>query len=197
MSHDLQSPLNVAQTRVKLARDEREWDHIDDVAQAHNRMEALIDDLLTLARKGNSISELEEVALAEISESCWETIVSPNATLATEVNKTIEADPSRLKQLLGNLFRNAVEHAGDEVTVTVGELVDSDGFYVADDGSGIPDDERDAVFDAGYSTSNEGTGFGLTIVQGVAQAHDWDVRVADNKDGGTRFEITRPPGADD
>jgi Signal transduction histidine kinase len=61
---------------------------------------------------------------------------------------------------------------------------------VADTGPGIPESEREAVFEAGYSTNKEGTGFGLRIVEEVADAHDWNVAVTESKQGGTRFEIT-------
>jgi signal transduction histidine kinase len=83
---------------------------------------------------------------------------------------------------------DAVDHGSDGVTVTVGEL--PDGFYVEDDGPGIPDGDRGRVFEAGYSTVAGGTGLGLSIVTQVADAHGWDVRVTDGVDGGARFEIT-------
>jgi signal transduction histidine kinase len=70
-----------------------------------------------------------------------------------ETDRAIEADRARLKQLLENLIRNGVEYAGPDVTIEVGDL--DDGFYVADDGPGIPPDERGDVFEAGYS-SNQG-----------------------------------------
>ncbi|WP_225334408.1 ATP-binding protein [Halomicrobium urmianum] len=85
---------------------------------------------------------------------------------------------------------NAVEHAAGpdgEVTVTVGDL--ETGFYVADDGPGVPDDLRDEVFERGVTTSDDGTGFGLAIVRNIAEAHDWTVSVTDADDGGARFEI--------
>jgi len=66
----------------------------------------------------------------------------------------------------------------------------SDGFWIEDTGSGIPEDQREDVFESGYTTSNSGTGFGLRIVEQVASAHDWDVRVTDGGDGGVRFEFT-------
>jgi signal transduction histidine kinase len=72
--------------------------------------------------------------------------------------------------------------------VWVGEL--ADGFYVADDGHGIPEDEREAVFETGYSTADDGTGFGLHIVQRVARDHGWSVAVTDSAEGGARFEVT-------
>lgn len=72
-----------------------------------------------------------------------------------------------------------------------GEIGKRDGgFYVEDDGPGIAEDEREQVFEAGYSSSHHGTGFGLSIVQEIVEAHDWDIRVTDSSDGGARFEIT-------
>lgn len=81
-----------------------------------------------------------------------------------------------------------MEHGGDDVAVRVGPL--PDGFYPEDDGSGIPPAERDTVFDSGYSTSTNGTGFGLHTVRGIVDAHGWQIRVTDGADGGTRLEIT-------
>jgi len=74
------------------------------------------------------------------------------------------------------------------VSITVGEL--DGGFYVEDDGPGIPEDERDSVFDAGYTTREDRTGFGLSIVKQVADAHARSIRVTEATNGGARFEIT-------
>lgn len=90
--------------------------------------------------------------------------------------------------MLENLFSNAVTHAGADVAVTVGAL--DGGFYVADDGPGIPEDVRGTVFEAGHSTEEDGTGFGLAIVEAIADAHDWTVSLAESKAGGARFEFT-------
>ena len=76
------------------------------------------------------------------------------------------------------------------MTVRIGDLPDDAGFYVADDGPGIPEADRETVFDAGHSTNEDGTGFGLSIVQGIVEAHGWDIRVTEGDDGGARFEIT-------
>jgi signal transduction histidine kinase len=87
-----------------------------------------------------------------------------------------------------NLLGNAVEHTDRAVTITVGEF--EHGFYVADDGEGIPDDEQDDVFEAGYTTTEQGTGFGFSIVSDVIEAHGWEVHVTESTEGGTRVEIT-------
>jgi Signal transduction histidine kinase len=66
----------------------------------------------------------------------------------------------------------------------------TDGFYLADDGPGIPEEDRDRVLDRGYSTTADGTGLGLAIVATVAEAHGWTVSVTDSIGGGARFEFT-------
>ncbi|MGM0606692.1 MAG: histidine kinase N-terminal 7TM domain-containing protein [Halobacteriota archaeon] len=197
VSHDLRNPLFVAQGRLELAKAECDSEHLEPVADAHERMEALIDDLLVLAREGDSVSEFELVELASVARRCWDTVDTGEGTLVVDdgVRSVILADDGRLLQLFENLMRNAVEHGGERVTVTVGEL--DGGFYLEDDGPGIPEDERTTVFDAGYSTNDEGTGFGLHIVAEIADAHGWGVRVDDGSDGGARFEITGVEKRDD
>jgi signal transduction histidine kinase len=73
-------------------------------------------------------------------------------------------------------------------TVAIGAF--PDGFYVEDDGPGIPVEDRERVFDAGYSTSEDGTGLGLRIVSEVADTHGWRVAVTESERGGARFEVT-------
>lgn len=73
--------------------------------------------------------------------------------------------------------------------MTVGALSDRPGFYVSDDGPGIPEGDRESVFEAGYTTRKEGTGFGLAIVAEVVTAHGWKIQVTESDAGGARFEI--------
>lgn len=188
VSHDLRNPLNVVEERVELAQAERESEHLDDVENALERSQALVHDLLALAREGARVGDIEAVDLDTLAETCWGTVATGEATVSVEVDRTVRADQSRFQQLLENLYRNAIEHGGDDVTVTVGTI--ANGFYIEDDGPGIPADGRDDVFDAGYSTTEDGTGFGLSIVQEIADTHGWDIRVTEGPDGGARFEIT-------
>jgi len=188
VSHDLRNPLRIAEGNLELLKKEYDSDKIEKIDHALTRMYELIEDLLTLAREGTQVSETESVDLAELSNNCWQNVATADATIHISLDRPIRADRSRLAQLLENLIRNAVEHAGEDVTVTIGEL--EDGFYVEDDGRGISRNEREEVFKAGYSTAEEGTGFGLSIVKQVAEAHGWDISVTDGSFGGTRFEIT-------
>ncbi|MFC6722646.1 PAS domain S-box protein [Halobacteriaceae bacterium SHR40] len=189
VSHDLRNPLTTAQGRLELARADCDSAHLESIEDLHERMWTLIDDLLALARTDTTVTDCKPVDLAAVASDCWTTVETGDATLVTNSHHTVQADKSRLKQLFENLIRNAIEHGGEDVTVTIGDL--ADGFYVADDGSGIPVDQQDEVFETGYSTNPYGTGFGLSIVQQVVEAHDWIITVTDGSDeGGARFEIT-------
>ncbi|MFC5278064.1 PAS domain S-box protein [Halorubrum rubrum] len=205
VSHDLRNPLTVAEGRLRLVEEACDSEHLEGVARAHDRMNELIQDLLTLAREGDALGELEPVALADLLEDCWAHVDRPaDARIRVDADRTVRADRTRLQQLFENLLRNSVEHGStgsrtqsdDAVTITVGETPDGNGFYVEDDGAGIPPDARDDVFDPGYSTDGNGTGFGLSIVRQVVEAHGWDIRVVEGSDGGARFEVTGVEFAD-
>ena len=188
VSHDLRNPLNVAEGRLELASEECDSDHLDPIGRALERMDTLITDLLALAREEKSATDRILIKPSLLAENCWRNVDTGDASIVTNIDRTIRADEGRLSQVFENLIRNAVEHGGGEVTVRIGEL--DDGFYIEDDGPGIPVGEREDVFDAGYSTSDEGTGFGLSIVKQVVDAHGWEIHLTEGSDGGARFEIT-------
>jgi signal transduction histidine kinase len=188
VSHDLRNPLNVASGNVTLARENGDGDHLEHADRALTRMETLIDDLLALAHGGQQVNDPEPVALHDVVADAWETVDTRAAALENRTETTLIADPSRLHQFIANLFRNAVEHGGETVTIRVGDQ--SGGFYVADDGSGLPSDKREEIFTTGYSTRDHGTGLGLNIVQKIADAHEWDVHATESVEGGARFEVT-------
>jgi len=186
VSHDLRNPLNVAGARLALAREECDSDHLDGVEQAHRRMDELIEDVLALAREGDTVTDPEPVELSRQARNCWAHVETEAASLVVDGDRRLRADPGRLKRLLENLLGNAAQHGGSRVTV--GDL--PDGFYVADDGPGVPPEQRDSVFEAGHSAAGGGPGMGLAIVEQIADAHGWSVAVAESDDGGARFEIT-------
>jgi PAS domain S-box-containing protein len=211
LSHDLSSPLTVAKGRLDMARSERgDSEHLDGIENALDRIEEITEDAVTLAREGQHVEfeDTEEVTLEGIARESWENIATGDATLAVEADMPLRATPDRLARVFENLFRNAVEHgpasdrAGAEdspaassetdcaVTVSVGALADGCGFYVADDGTGIPPEDRERVFDRGFSASEGGTGLGLRIVEQLVAAHGWDVRAIESESGGARFEVT-------
>ncbi|RDZ37832.1 MULTISPECIES: sensor histidine kinase [Haloferax] len=231
VTHDLRNPLNVAQMRLELAREGHGTEHLSTVADAHDRMEALIQDVLQLARVGEEVGEVEPVSLATVAADAVTNTSLGASGLTVEADARLLADRGRLTAVFENLFRNAVEHgstsrrespdetasrdvptetpspAADKsaadasgrraradadggtpgVNVRVGPL--EDGFFVEDDGPGIPPEEQDRIFESGYSTDSRGTGLGLAIVAGVADAHGWEVAATTGKNGGARFEF--------
>ena len=186
VSHDLRNPLNVAEGRLQLAKETGDFEHLEEVAQAHNRMRNLINELLDVAR--GEESALTEVSLAESAWSGWETVTSGETELVVDEDATFRAYESQLRRLFENLFWNALDH-GEATTVRVG-VIDEEGIYVADDGVGIPVTDRESVFESGFSTVTENPGYGLSIVKRICGSHGWEIRVTEGRDAGARFEIT-------
>ncbi|OAQ51869.1 hypothetical protein HTG_14555 [Natrinema mahii] len=264
VSHDLRNPLNVAQGHLDFIEGEAADHHVEKLQRSLARIEELIDGLLQLARQGKAIGDEERFPLAATVRAAWETVDTGDARLEIETDLELYGDEARVRSLLENLFRNAVEHGStspashtqqdavehgstspashtqqdavehgstspashaqqdavehgstspdshprqdadehggdaDRLTVTVGPLERElqstgsgdrpDGFYVEDTGAGLPAD-RESVFEFGHTTAAEGTGFGLAIVEGIAEAHGWTVAACDGDDGGARFEF--------
>jgi len=201
VSHDLRNPLNIAQGHLQNLSAQLdgtddavrvEAETVETLESSQSRMADIIDDALTLARHGKAITETEPVRLSAVSEDAWTNVETGDAVWTLDTELRIEAGRDRLLTLLENLFRNAVEHGGDTVAVRVGSLDDGRGFYVEDDGPGIPDEAKSAVLDHGFTTTDDGTGFGLTIVHEVASAHGWTLDIRDSATGGVRFELMGP-----
>lgn len=194
VSHDLRNPLNVAWGRLQLAREMRDSNHLATVADALKRMDEIIEDvlMLTWSSQGIDPEDVGDHRLGEVAEVSWEHVETEDARLRVENEPTLRANERRLQRLLENLFRNAVEHGGQDVTVRVGAL--PKGFFVEDDGPGIPREKRAKVFEAGYSSGEEGTGLGLSIVRTIAETHGWDVSATEGRKGGVRFEFVDANG---
>ncbi|KAB1187672.1 MULTISPECIES: histidine kinase N-terminal 7TM domain-containing protein [Haloferax] len=211
VSHDLRNPLTVARGYHELARETGDDDYFDRVEDAHDRMETIIDDLLTLARQGETLTDVSPIAIRTVAHEAWDSVAVGNSTLDVQTDETVAADRSRLRQLFENLFRNAVEHSSTDSRTSSGEAVEhssttdqskpaatlsvtvgrlDDGFYVEDNGPGVPESKREDVFERGYTTHEDGTGFGLPIVKSVAEAHGWSVTLTSAASGGARFEFT-------
>jgi K+-sensing histidine kinase KdpD len=189
LSHDVRNALSVVSGRIELARQGEDIDY-DRVQEVLGSAETLLDDSVRLLRTGERIQDETAVELADVARRTWGTVETGDATLETAGDVTISADEVGLSQLLGNLFRNAVQHGGDDMRVRVGQLTDGDGFYVADDGIGIDAEERTSLFEHSHSTLEDHQGLGLYIVARIAAAHGWEIDVTDSFARGARFEIT-------
>jgi signal transduction histidine kinase len=201
VSHDLRNPLAAATAAVELARHDggESDDALDRAANAHDRMDDLIEGLLSLATAGRSVDSADRVSLDATVRRVWSRLETTDATLSVEEsNVTALADSDRLEQLLSNLFRNAIEHAGEDVAVRVEIERRTDGvaLAVADDGPGIPAEQRSQVIERGVSLGG-GTGLGLAIVVDIAEAHGWELSVEESDSGGARFVIAGIEPADE
>ncbi len=188
LAHDIQSPLQVAQGRLEMAKTTSNPEHLEKIGQAHQRIRELLEGVVKLIRTGDRVRSTEPVILEDAVAKVRSALEMPDTELIVDESVIIDADENALLEILENLFRNAHDHAGPQVTVRIGPL--TDGFYVEDDGPGIPADRRETVFGMGYSSSTNHSGLGLNIVQRLADAHGWDIRVTHGRDGGARFEIT-------
>jgi len=211
VSHDLRNPLDVALGRAEVLPEIADLDpetesHLAEIESSLKRMEQLIQDVLALTRQRDGEVHLSAVPLSSAAEEAWSNVETEKATLTVASSAEISAHRSRLLRLLENLFRNAIEHGptGSQVdgeggsrtvTVAVGTVAGDHehgetGFYVADDGEGIPPQRRDLIFDDGYTTTADGTGLGLTIVQEISRTHGWEIQLETGEQGGARFEFT-------
>jgi PAS domain S-box-containing protein len=217
VAHDLRNPLTIASGRLELLADAENApnEHVEPLRTALDRMESIITDILRLSRQGDAIGEVETVDLVACVDDAWRSVDTDAARLRRPDDLgTVRADRGRLQELFENLFRNSVEHgstdnrrgsAGDSVehgstaphsddadpsvTVRVGPLDRATGFYVADDGPGIPPARRDHVFEYGQSSVDEGTGIGLAVVERIVRAHGWEITAGESADGGARFDV--------
>ncbi|TKX45966.1 histidine kinase N-terminal 7TM domain-containing protein [Halorubrum sp. ARQ200] len=200
VSHDLRNPLAAASAGVELARQRGDDPDgaLERAANAHERMDDMIEGLLALATAGETVDELDRVSLDGTVRRVWSRLETAEATLTVEGgDATVLADRDRLEQLVSNLFRNAVDHAGEDVAVTVSIEADGDrvALAVGDDGPGVPAAERERVTERGVSLG-DGTGLGLAIVGDIVEAHGWSLSVAESDAGGAEFLVEGMEAAD-
>jgi PAS domain S-box-containing protein len=197
LAHDLRNPLGAIDQFLTLYEETGAETHLESVRETTDRMSRLVDDLLRVARQGDVVEEPEPTDIESVVETAWQGAGSQQASLTCETIPAVSADSDRLVELFENLFRNAVEHGtriesetGEKqaVTVRVGPL--ADGIYVEDDGPGIPDSLGEEVFDHGVTTAQDGSGYGLSIVRTIVNAHGWDITLGSAAGSGARFEIT-------
>jgi len=201
VAHDLRNPLNVASGHLNLAAARIEdgdsgAEAVADAQSAVDRMTELVEDVRSLASEGAVVGDPEVVSLRAVAEEAASTALPDAATLTveTDAGEWLAADPERLRTVFENLFRNSREHGGDDVAVTVTSVGPRAGdcevgFSVVDDGCGFGDSDTAQVFEQGYTTRPEGTGYGLSIVEAIVDAHGWTVSAADVEGGGARFDV--------
>ncbi|WP_276299638.1 PAS domain S-box protein [Halorussus lipolyticus] len=189
LAHELRNPVTIGQIYSQQLPEGDSSEAVEYVTEAFDRIEDMINVMLVLTRGREAVGESTLVSLSEMARDAWAGIDAPEAEIEVNADGVTPADETYIQHLLRNLFENAVQHGGDDVTVEIGDL--PTGFYVADDGCGIPPEDRETVFEAGFTTAaNEGgTGLGLAFVEELADVYEWSVSVTESEAGGARFEF--------
>ncbi|GAB7009583.1 hypothetical protein JCM31271_15260 [Halorubrum trueperi] len=193
VSHDLRNPLSVIRASMEMARLKDDTEPLGRGERAVGRIDQLVSELLTLARQGAGIDEPTEFALGGVVRDAWETAGDGDARLVVGADARIFGDRGRLRQAFENLFRNATEHAvpsDPDGGLTVVVNATGEGFLVADDGPGIDPAHREDVFEPGFTTREDGTGYGLDIVREVIESHGWEIHLRDGASSAVRSEIS-------
>lgn len=188
VSHDLGNPVNIASGRVELARADEDTSHLDSVDGALEEIDALIERGVRLVEVGQQPLDRESLSIASLAHDSWADVGQDSGELVV-TDGSVDGERERVRMLLNELVRNAFAHSEGEITVEIGPLSEAQGLYVADDGPGIPPDEREFVTDTGYTTDSAREGIGLSVVTEIAGAHGWDVSLEPREPSGTRVEI--------
>lgn len=206
VSHELRTPL--ARIRFKLAIidesfNEEQNNKTDPIRKDITQVEQLIDEILEYHKLSQQselhLQPIQIEALLSHTQSDLESLF-PNVTLVFECTGKIDlvADERAIKRLTQNLCSNACKHAKSQVKVTVRAKQSVVFLAVDDDGNGIPDEEKQKVFDAFYRADSElnqqqkGYGLGLSIVQQIVRLHEGKIHLKDSVLGGAMFEVEIP-----
>ncbi|NGM70385.1 PAS domain-containing protein [Natronolimnobius sp. AArcel1] len=198
VSHDLATPLATGENLLHLIKSDLDSSHsemqqsLSDLETVHHRLRAFAEGLPALARESTDVETPIDCDLETVAWEAWEVVDTGDLRLSIDSTDTLQADPNRLQQAFENLFGNAAEHAvsgqAGATTVRIGRLPAASGFYLEDDGPGIPAGRREDLLAFGVSTGS-GSGYGLAIVRTIVEAHGWSLSITDGAQGGTRFEI--------
>ena len=212
ISHDLSTPLATGESLLHLIKSDLDSppaevkQSIDDLETVHRRLRVFAEGLPTLARESTDVETPTNCDLECIARNAWEVVDTDDLTLSIDSTAQLWADASRLQQAFENLFTNVAEHGTTNnrtesdnnnrqpsaTTVRIGQLSTGSGFYIEDNGPGIPVDRREDMLEFGVSTGS-GSGYGLAIVRTIIEAHGWSLSITEGTTSGARFEIEIDP----
>jgi two-component system sensor histidine kinase VicK len=216
VSHELRTPLTNVRSYAETLRDasgdippETANSFLDIIITETDRMTHIVQDLLTLSRldTGNAELALSRFPFGEAIES----VLRANALNAKQRRHEMTYDPpeslplitgdrSRLEQVMMNILGNAIKYTpdGGHIRVTAGSTEDTVWMEVCDDGIGIPEKDRDRIFERFYrvdkarSRESGGTGLGLSIALEIVQRHHGTLALAPHEGPGTTIRLTLP-----
>jgi len=208
VTHELRTPLSVIRGQAEAISDgmyPADAEHLAPILDATQTLDRLVEDLrtLVLTDAGNLVLHKEQTDLGTLVRDTVESFQaqaeSAGISLTTEIADkiaTVEVDPARIRQVIGNLLSNAIRHTskGGSVKVSVGSSGDQVITTVADTGEGIPPDLLPHVFDRFVKGPNStGSGLGLAIARDIVNLHSGHISATSGASG-TTLTVTLPPG---
>ncbi|WP_202868833.1 sensor histidine kinase [Kribbella antibiotica] len=189
-SHELRNPLSSLRTQLEIGAAHPELLNLDGIIQDTVRLQKLASDLLLLARldSGEQSAKAAEVDLAGLLEP-------DGVRIAESTSLLVRGSASQLGRVVDNLVANAQRHAATEVVLTLRRDGDDAVLEVADDGTGVPEDQRERIFerfvrlDDARSRDDGGAGLGLAIARDVVRRHGGSLTVNTGPAGGAVFTM--------
>ncbi len=210
-AHELKTPLTILQGELEQAVQSAESGSEQQQALNHlleevQRLKAITRKLLllSLADSGQLKPQLEPVNFSEVLKLAGEdiAILAPHLDLqeAVEDNLWVNADPDLIRQVIQNLTSNAVKYNAEEGTVAIQLAKEGEQtvFTIGNSGPGIPDEDRERVFERFYRTDKahtrrvDGYGLGLSLSREIMRAHHGELVLQESRDGWTVFRTTLP-----
>ena len=208
IAHEIRNPLtsvklNIQKLMLSDNLDEVEKEHLNISQEGIKYMEKSIKDLLDFTRA--SELELARFSIEQILEESVKTLADSLALKKVRLKRNFQdelpqilVDGDKLRQVFLNILRNAYEAVdeGGEITISLSLLKERSRkiikVVISDNGCGIPDKERDVIFELFYTTKTTGIGLGLAIARKIIEQHNGSIQLSENAKKGTSFEILIP-----
>jgi len=208
IAHEIRNPLTSVKLNIqKLMQSENlneiEKEHLDISQEGIKHMEKSIKDLLDFTRA--SELNVDRFSVEQVLEESIKTLAGSLELKKIVLEKNYQnnlpqalVDGDKLRQVFLNVLRNAYEavEEGGKITISLSLLKDRLGdkikVEIVDDGGGIPEKDRDIIFELFYTTKTTGIGLGLAIARKIIEQHNGSIRLEENLTQGTSFEILIP-----
>lgn len=208
IAHEIRNPLtsvklNIQKLMLSDNLDEVEKEHLNISQEGIKYMEKSIRDLLDFTRA--SELELARFSIEQILEESVKTLADSLALKKVTLKRNFQdelpqvlVDGDKLRQVFLNILRNAYEAVDEEgeITISLSLLKERSRkiikVVISDNGCGIPDKERDVIFELFYTTKTTGIGLGLAIARKIIEQHNGSIQLSENAKKGTSFEILIP-----